>query len=97
MDVDPTRVGQTLTRDYNKAQKLFRQAMARQFVLGRQMVEIRDEVGETAFRQWMTRFCPLIPLPEAEALMHYSLTSGLAQKVDRVLSAGDAEDLSPAD
>lgn len=89
MDVDPARVGETLTRDYNKAQRLFRQAMARQFVLGRQMVEIRTELGEPAFSQWLASFCPTISPTEAEALMRYSLESGLAQKVDKFLDAPD--------
>ena len=89
MDIDPARVGETLTRDYKKAQKLFRQAMARQFVLGRQMIEIRDELGEPAFGRWLKKFCPSISAAEAEALMHYSLTSGLARKVDKMLNTED--------
>ena len=89
MDIDPTTLGQTLTRDYIKAQRLFRQAIARQFVLGRQMIEIREELGSAAFRHWLAKFCPSIPLTEAESLMHYSLQSGLAEKVDRLLNAED--------
>ena len=86
MDIDPTCLGHRLARDYNKAQKLFRQAMARQFVLGRQLVEIREEVGERAFNEWLTQFCPAIALAEAEALMNYSLQSALATKVDKLLA-----------
>lgn len=86
MDIDPTSLAQTLTRDYNKAQKLFRQAMARQFVIGRQMLEIREHLGEAAFVRWLSEFCPSIPIKEARALIDYSLQSQLAQKVDRLLN-----------
>lgn len=87
MDIDPAQLGDALTREYEKAQRIFRQGLARQFVVGRQLAEIRDALGETAFRCWLTEFCPAIPLADAEALIQYRLQSGLAQKVGDVLTA----------
>ena len=92
MEIDPVKLGAGLTKDYRKAQQLFRRAMARQFVLGRELVDLRERLGAVAFTAWMKRYCGDIPLADADALMHYSLSSGLAEKVDAVLDVQlDAE------
>ena len=85
MEEDPAAIGAALVRDYDKAQKMFRQAVARQFVLGRELVDLRERLGAAAFQAWMARYCPEIPFAHAEVLMNYSLSSALAQKVDAVI------------
>ena len=85
VELDPVGLGKTIMRDYNKAQKVFRQALARQFVVGRQLLEIQQQLGEKLFSDWLTNFCPTISLSEARSLMDYSVQSGLAQKVDALL------------
>jgi hypothetical protein len=87
VDIDPAAVGETLGRDFKKAQKKFREALARQFTLGRQLSLIREELGDKVFWAWLKRYCPDIRRPEAEALMRYSVESDLARRVDRVLDS----------
>jgi hypothetical protein len=85
MNVNPAELGEALARDYERAQRLFRQAVARQFVLGRELVDLRERLGAVAFAKWMTEYCAAIPPDHAEALMQYSLSSRLAEKVDAVI------------
>jgi hypothetical protein len=85
MEIDPTAVGATLARDFEKAQRLFRQVLARQLVLGRQLQELQEHLGPAFFVEWLAKFCPSVSPQDAGALIQYSVNSGLAQKVEDLL------------
>lgn len=77
-----------LTKDYKAGKKLLQKALLNQFKLGRELVNIREQIGEAQFRKWMETMCPKIPIEDALFFMDKALDSDLARHVDRAADGG---------
>ena len=78
-----------LTQDYRALRKLLEKATLTQFQLGRQLVNIREQIGEVNLQKWLTTMCPKIPLEDAQLFMDRSLDSDLARHVDKAVPLMD--------
>jgi hypothetical protein len=80
--VKQRELAKRLTRDYRAGRRRLEKLIQGQFLLGREFVNIREQLGEAGFRQWMARMCPQILIEDALFFADRSLDSDLARQVE---------------
>lgn len=80
--VNHTEIAKSLNRQHRDLKKLLQRLGAAQFILGRELVNLREQLGEAAFKQWLSLMCPKIPWEDADHLMNWALDSKTAKAID---------------
>ena len=74
----------TCVEDVRLAEQRLRAALALEFTMGREMVDIREQIGSAIFPRELEMSCPSIPWTDAETFMSNALDSSIARKFDEV-------------
>lgn len=78
---------QRISQEYQTATSALRTHLQHNLFCGREMVNVREQLGEKVFKSWLALHCPEIPWEDATLIMDQSLDSNLARRVDEVMEA----------
>ncbi len=84
--IDPQHIQMAakFTAEYEETTTKLREALTRQFLLGRELVNLREQLGEANLQAWMELMCPTFPWVDAEMMMDRALDSPLARKLGKM-------------
>jgi hypothetical protein len=74
----------TGVEDVRVAEQRLRNALALEFTIGREMVDLREQIGSARFPRELEMSCPSIPWTDAETFMSNALDSSIARRFDEV-------------
>ncbi len=70
----------------------YRDIVARQLMFGCEAVDLRGQIGEVNFKDWLANNCPSVPWEDLEVLMTGFLASPLADVIEQLYCEQEEHD-----